>query len=107
MVVEQDTGSFPPSSSVSYTPPGADTTGVTIVASAALSVTITNDFASLTPRSGNLLLVKTVNPAPAGVTLPASYTAHVSCDDGTEADVTLPGSGASGAPLLTVAADAL
>ena len=59
------------------------------------------------PQSGNLLLEKTVVPAPRGVALPASYTADVSCDDGTEADVTLPGSGGSGAPLLTVAANAL
>jgi Domain of unknown function (DUF5979) len=106
-VVEQNTGTFPPGSSVSYTPTGADTTGVTIGANVGVTVTITNDFNGLTPQSGNLRLVKTVLPAPAGVTLPASYTAHVSCDDGTEADVTLPGTGGDGTPLVTVAAGAL
>ena len=52
-------------------------------------------------------MVKTVVPAPAGVTLPAEYTARVVCDGGTDASVTLPGAGGEGSPLLTVAADAL
>jgi Domain of unknown function (DUF5979) len=106
-VVEQNVGTFPPGSSVVYLPIGADTAGVTIDADAAVTVTIRNIFSDLTPQSGNLRLVKTVVPAPAGVTMPASYSAHVSCDDGTETDVTLPGAGGEGAPLVNVAAGAL
>jgi LPXTG-motif cell wall-anchored protein len=39
--------------------------------------------------------------------LPASFTAHVDCDDGTSSDVTLDGGGGTGTPLLTVADRAL
>jgi hypothetical protein len=43
-VVEQDTGSFPTGTVVSYSPAGADSTGVLVDADATTAVTITNDF---------------------------------------------------------------
>jgi hypothetical protein len=92
-VVEQNPSSLPPGAVVSYTPPGADTAGVTIEADAAVTVTVTNDRSGLAVQSGNLQVVKTVLPAPPVVTLPPSYTARVLCDDGTDTSVTLPGTG--------------
>ncbi len=74
-VVEQNTASFPAGSAVAYNPAGADTTGVTIAANSSVQVTITNDFTAVELQTGSLALVKTVLPAPPGVTLPASYTA--------------------------------
>jgi hypothetical protein len=107
-VVEQNTGALPPGTVVSYDPLGADTPpGVTIGAGAGVTVTITNDFSGLTPQAGNLQLVKALLPAPPGVTLPASYTARVVCDDGTDTSVTLPGTGGNGTPLVSVAADSV
>jgi hypothetical protein len=106
-VVEQNTATFPPDSRVRYSPVGADTTGVTIGADTGVTVDVINDFSGLVPQSGNVRLVKTVLPAPPGVTLPASYSAQVVCDDGTDAVVTLPGTGGEGTPILSVAAGAL
>jgi LPXTG-motif cell wall-anchored protein len=106
-VVEQNSSSFPAGSAVTYSPSGADMAGVTIVANAGVTVTITNDFSGLAPQSGSLRLMKVVVPAPPSIALPAAYAAHVSCDDGTEADVALPGTGGDGSPLLTVTAGAL
>ena len=107
-VVEQTTGTFPPGTVVSYDPAGADTPpGVTIGDATGVVVTITNDFSGLTPQSGNLRLVKALLPGPPGLTLPASYTAQVVCDDGTNASVTLPGGGGDGTPLVSVAADSV
>lgn len=105
--VVEDTASLPPGTVVTYTPTGVDTTGVTVVGNASVDVTITNDFSGLTPQSGNLQLVKALLPAPPGVTLPASYTARVLCDDGTDTNVTLPGTGGDGTPLVSVDVDAL
>jgi hypothetical protein len=105
--VVETTASLPPGTTVTYDPAGADTTGVTIGAGPGVTVTITNDFSGLAPQTGNLQLVKTVLPAPPGVTLPVSYTARVVCDDGTDANVTFPGGGGDGTPLLSVAAGAL
>jgi Domain of unknown function (DUF5979) len=105
--VVEDTASLPAGTVVTYNPAGADTTGVTIAANAGVEVTVTNDFSGLTPQSGNLQLVKQLLPAPPGVTLPASYTARVLCDDGTDTNVTLPGTGGPGTPPVSVDADAL
>jgi Domain of unknown function (DUF5979) len=106
-VVEQNTGDFPPGAVVTFDPAGVDSTGVVMPADPGVIVTITNDFSGLTPQSGNLLLVKAVLPAPPGLTLPDSYTARVLCDDGTDTNVTLPGAGGNGAPLVSVAAGSL
>jgi LPXTG-motif cell wall-anchored protein len=106
-VMEQNTASFPPGSAVSYTPPAAATTGVTIGANTGVTVTITNDFSDLAPQTGNVRVVKTVLPAAPDVTVPASYTAQVVCDDGTDANITMPGTGGTGTPEIRVAADAL
>ena len=106
-VIEQDTASFPTPNSVSYTPPGADTTGVTITAETAVSVSITNDFSAVPPATGNVRVLKTLVAPPAGVTVPASYTAHLVCNDGTDTTVTLPGTGGEGTPSpVAVAAGA-
>ena len=105
--VVEDTTSLPPGTVVTYDPTGANTPpGVTIGTGAGVVVTITNDFSGLTPQSGNLQLVKALLPAPPGVTLPASYTAQVLCDDGTDTTVTLPGTGGPGTPLVSVDAGA-
>ena len=101
-VVEQNTSTFPPGTKVTYTPPGADNPGITIQANTVATVTVTNDLSGLVIQSANLQLVKVVVPAPPGVSLPASYTARVLCDDGTSADVTLPGTGGPGTPTVGV-----
>ena len=102
-VVEQGTATFPPGSVVTYAPSGANDPGVTITSDTATTVTITNDFSGLAIQTVSLQITKVVVlPAPAGVTLPADYTAHVSCDDGTDSDVALPGTGGVGTPTLTV-----
>jgi hypothetical protein len=96
-VVEQNP---PPGAVVSYNPPGANTTGVTITGTTSIEVTITNDFSQDPVETGNLQLEKVVNN-PAGATVPANFTAHVTCNDGvTDSDVTLPGSGGTGTPVL-------
>jgi Domain of unknown function (DUF5979) len=105
--VVEDTGGFPANSTVTYIPAGADTTGVTIPPDAGVKVRVTNDFSSLAPQAGNLRLAKAVLAGSSGVTMPASYSARVVCDDGTDATVTLPGSGGDGTPLLSPAAGAL
>jgi len=105
-VVEQTT-TLPPNTVITYNPAGADTTGVTIGEAAGIVVSITNDFSGLAPQSGNLRLVKALLPGPPGLTLPASYTARVVCDDGTDTNVTLPGGGGDGTPLVSAAADAV
>jgi hypothetical protein len=57
-----------------------------------------------TPQTGSLSVAKVVVGG-AGQTLPATYNAHVECDDGTTADVTLPGAGGPGSPVVTGIAD--
>jgi hypothetical protein len=105
-VVEQNTGSFPPGTVVTYDPVGANTTGVTIPANgAAVRVNITNDFSGDPLQTGVLTVTKVVLPAAPGVAIPTSFTAHVECDDGTSTNVTLPGGGGVGTPPLTVLAD--
>jgi hypothetical protein len=52
---------------------------------------------------GSLAVTKVVLGLPLAGTpidgaIPSSFTAHVSCDDGTEQDVTFPGSGGTGTP---------
>ncbi len=52
---------------------------------------------------GSLAVTKVVLGLPLAGTpvdgaIPSSFTAHVSCDDGTEQDVTFPGSGGAGTP---------
>ena len=102
--VVENSGSFPAGSIVTYNPAGADTTGVTIAANTSVLVKITNDFSGVAVQTGTLALVKTVLPNPPVVPLPASFTAHVECDDGTTTDVTLPGTGGAGTPIVTATA---
>ena len=107
-VVEQDTGSFPPGSLVTYEPAEAPSPGVTIPGGpAGVSVTVTNDFSGIAVQTASLRIVKVVVATGPGVTLPASYTVHVSCERGTEVDVVLPGAGGEGTPIVTVKVGAL
>jgi LPXTG-motif cell wall-anchored protein len=102
-VAEQGTGSLPPGSTEFEVPPTADTTGVTIPSTGGAVVDVVDNLAADPVETGSVQLVKVLAPgAPPGVTLPAAYTAHASCDDGTETDVTLPGAGGNGAPVVTV-----
>jgi hypothetical protein len=98
-VVEQS----PPSGAVvSYTPAGADTTGVTVTGTAPVEVGITNDFSSDPVETGSLQLEKSV-VNPGGATVPSTFTAQVLCNDSpaTGGTITLPGTGGPGTPTLT------
>jgi hypothetical protein len=104
-VVEQNTGSFPAGTVVTYNPTGANTTGVTITATTAVAVSITNDFSATAVQTGSVQLLKAV--VPSGASGPAAFTATVSCDDGTLATVTMPAAGGPGVPVVTAKAGAL
>src|SRR5262249_8003391 len=101
-VVENAPG-LPPEVAVGYEPPGAETDppGVTISGTAAVEVNITNDFTSVRTQRATIHLNKTV-ANPSGVTAPQNFTAQVTCTDGTNATVTMPGTGGPGAPDLEV-----
>ena len=99
--VVEDTSGLPPGTVVTYDPPGADTTGVTISAGAGVVVTITNEYTNIPVQRGSVLITKVVAPnVPAGVVLPATFSAEVVCDDGTDVLVTMPGSGGPGTPIV-------
>jgi hypothetical protein len=101
-VVEQGTGSFPGGTTVSYEPAGADTApGVTIGATTGTVVEITNDLSGVALRTAAIELTKVTQPAD-GVPVPASFSARIVCEDGTNADVTLPGGGGPGVPTVAV-----
>jgi hypothetical protein len=106
-VVEQNTGSLPAGAVVSYTPAGADTTGITISGSAAAEVSITNDFSNVSVLKGSVQLVKVLKPNPSNIPIPATFTTEVACDDGTDTNVTLPGGGGNGTPIVTPAVGSL
>jgi hypothetical protein len=105
-VVEQSSATFPPGSAVVYDPVGADAPGVTIGGEAGVTVSIINDFSNTPVATATVRLVKVVVAAP-DIELPATYTVTALCDDGTTADVTLPGTGGDGTPVVTVTAGAL
>ena len=100
--VVEDTSGLPPGTVVTYDPPGADTTGVTISGQGAgVQVTITNEYTNIPVQTGTVQITKVVAPnVPAGVVLPATFTAEVVCDDGTHVLVTMPGSGGPGTPIV-------
>ena len=97
-VVEQNP---PIGSVVTYDPPGVDTTGVTITGTSGVKVGITNDFSNDPVETGTLQLQKVV-VNPDQVTVPATFTADVLCNDppATSGPVTLPGTGGVGTPIL-------
>jgi hypothetical protein len=102
-VVEQNTASLPAGATEGDVPAAAATTGVTIPAGAGAVVDVVDNLAADQLETGNVHLVKVlVSGAAPGVTLANSYAAHVSCDDGTETHVTLPGAGGDGNPIVTV-----
>jgi len=106
-VVEQDTGSFPPGTTVSYDPPGADDPGVTVSSGSGVEVTITNEFSDVPPTTGTLQVEKTLVPPGPGIVVPESFFIPVLCDDGTSATVIVPGGGGPGSPTVTATAGAL
>ena len=106
--VVEDTNGLPSGTVVSYDPPGADTTGVTISAGAGVEVTITNEYTNTPVQTGIVQITKVVVPnVPAGVVLPATFTSEVVCDDGTDVLVTMPGSGGPGTPIVHPQVNAL
>jgi hypothetical protein len=100
-VVEQNTATFPAETIVSYTPAGANTTGITVTGGTAAAVSITNDVSGIALLKGSVQLVKVLKPNPSNIPIPADFTAEVVCDDGTDTNVTLPGSGGTGTPTVT------
>ena len=106
-VVEQDTGSFPPGTLVTYDPAGADTTGVTIGSTTGSEVTITNEFSNVPRRPARSQIEKTLVPPASGITIPDDFFVVVLCDDGTQATVIVPGGGGPGSPTVTATAGAL
>jgi hypothetical protein len=97
-VVEQNSGSFPTGAVVTYVPTGADDPGVTIAGGVGVVIGIVNDFSGIGVQRATIEVTKTVVSVP-DVEVPATFTAHVTCDDGTSTDVTLPGTGGPGAPV--------
>jgi hypothetical protein len=99
-VVEQPPGG---GAVVIYTPPGANTSGVTITTpGAGVVVTIINDFSNVPVQRGTIHLEKILVPGPPGVVPPPTFTVEVACDDGTRELVTLPGTGGAGTPDISV-----
>jgi hypothetical protein len=105
-VTELNTTSLPPGSTVSYEPPVANTVGVTITADAPTIVDIVDDFTAVPLLKGSVQLANVLIAPPLGVSTPSSFAAHVSCDDGTETDVNLPGAGGTGTPIVSADAEA-
>ena len=105
-VVEQNSGSFPAGAVVTYVPADADDPGVTIAGGVGVVIGIVNNFSGVAVQRATIELTKTVVAVP-DVEVPATFTAHVDCDDGTSTDVTLPGTGGPGTPVVTARAPAL
>ena len=105
-VVEQNSGSFPAGAVVTYVPADADDPGVTIAGGVGVVIGIVNDFSGVAVQRATIELTKTVVAVP-DVEVPEAFTAHVECDDGTSTDVTLPGTGGPGTPVVTARAPAL
>jgi hypothetical protein len=95
----EETTVLPPGSEVTYEPPDANTVGVTILADAAVTVDVVNDFSGLPVQTADVRVVKeVVQPVPPGVQLPSQYNVALECSDGTIVAVTLPGAGGPGTP---------
>jgi LPXTG-motif cell wall-anchored protein len=106
-VVEQNTGDFPPGSAVSVTPPEASQQGVEIVANTGVQVKVINDFSGVAVQKGTVRIVKRINGATTGTSLPDSFTVAIACDDGTSKSVTLPGTGGPASETVSVTAGSL
>jgi len=104
--VVENTATMPAGTVVIYVPAGADNPGVTIGAGAAVIVDIVNDFSGVAVQTAAIQVSKTVVAVP-GVEGPASFTARVQCDDGTDVQVTLPGTGGAGTPTVSAKVGAL
>jgi hypothetical protein len=101
-VAEVGPSTLPAGTTVGYSPAGADTApGITVGASAGAVVVVTNDLSAVDIQTATIALTKVTEPA-VGVPVPASFTARVLCEDGTDTIVTLPGSGGPGSPTVAV-----
>lgn len=98
-VVEQGVGDLPPGTVVTYSPAGADSTGVVIGTDEAVTVTVTNDLSGVEVQTGQVRMVKVVAP---GLDLPSTIQALIACTDGSAAAVTLPGDGGEGTPVVEI-----
>lgn len=102
-VTEQDTDSFPPGSTVTYSP--SQTVTITGNETEGVTVTIINDFSGVDVQHGKVELHKVVDN-PSGLPAPANFTAIVACNDGpdgavgTNETVTMPGTGGVGTPVV-------
>jgi hypothetical protein len=102
-VVEQNSASLPAGATEGDAPAAAATTGMVIPANAGAVVDVIDNLSGDQLETGSVQLVKVLVPgAPSSLNLPSSFAAHASCDDGTETDVTLPGAGGNGNPVVTV-----
>lgn len=99
--VEQNTGAFPAGSAVRYVPGEAPIPGVSLGPGPGRVVGVINDFSNVPVRTGNLQIVKEVVGLPTGVDPPDSLVVNVVCSDGTQAQVTVPGTGGPGTPTLS------
>lgn len=99
-VVEQDTGSLPDGTTVTYIPASAPSSGVTMGPGVGVVVFVNNNFSDIETLTGTLQVVKEVVPGPVGVEPPDSWTIEVACSDGTIQQVTVPGTGGVGTPTL-------
>jgi Domain of unknown function (DUF5979) len=106
--VVENTASLPAGTVVTYVPAGASSPpGVTIEGETGVVVAIVNDFSGIEVQTGSIRVLKVVEATGPGIVLPDSYLAFITCDDGTEAEVTLPGAGGEGTPIVTATAGAL
>jgi hypothetical protein len=101
-VTEQNTGSFPAGTTVSYTPATANSTGVTISGNTETKVSITNNYSAVAVLHGTVDVIDVVDPDPNNVPIPPTFTDELACDDGTDDNVTLP-SGTTSTPTVTPA----
>jgi hypothetical protein len=103
--VEENVSGLPDDAVVSYHPPEALTEGVTVEDGAFVIVKVVNDFSGVEVLTGEVEVVKVVS-ASGPVDLPESFTANLTCSDGTAEEITLPGDGGAGSPVVEVTAGA-
>jgi LPXTG-motif cell wall-anchored protein len=98
---------LPPGATVSYTPAGADTSGVTVNDTSGVGVRVTNDLSGVALAKGTVHVDKVVTHVAPGIDVPATFNALIECEGGVTQAVTLPGTGGPGSPDLKVNAGVL
>lgn len=99
--VEENVSGFPEEAEVSYSPPEAATTGVTIEEGSVVFVTVTNDFSGVDLLTGEVEVTKVVSTS-GPVDVPDSFSVSITCSDGTSEEITFPGDGGVGSPVVEV-----